>query len=287
MTSLLLAVAAGTGVHLLWTGGRAAAPMARTTRRPIPVELVVVLAVSGLLGIAVGWTLFGSPLPALGCGAAGVLLPWGSARRRRVERREAARDHWPQLLEEVRLGVTSLGRSIPQALFAAGRHAPDDMRRAFADAERVWSLSTDLAAALTVLRDRVDDPTADTIAETLLVAHEVGGVDIGTRLSHLAADRARDLANRRDARAQQAGARFARQAVLAVPLGMALVGLSIGRGREAYATATGQLAVLVALVLLAGCWVWSGTLLRLPDEPRVWTAPTSRTGRSQIVERAA
>jgi tight adherence protein B len=69
-----------------------------------------------------------------------------------------------------------------------------------------------------------------------------------------------------------AGVRFARRFVLLVPLGMAVAGLSIGTGRSAYETAGGQLAVAVGLLSVAGCWIWSGRLMRVPGEPRVFAA---------------
>ena len=64
--------------------------------------------------------------------------------------------------------------------------------------------------------------------------------------------------------------RFARWFVLIVPLGMALAGLSIGNGRDAYATGTGQLLVVMALLLIISCWVWAGRIMRLPVEERVF-----------------
>jgi tight adherence protein B len=66
------------------------------------------------------------------------------------------------------------------------------------------------------------------------------------------------------------GVRFARYFVLIVPFGMAVVGIGIGDGREAFVTATGQLAVLVAFAMMAGCCVWAGQLLKLPEEERVF-----------------
>ncbi|MEX2550460.1 MAG: hypothetical protein WD638_09550, partial [Nitriliruptoraceae bacterium] len=66
------------------------------------------------------------------------------------------------------------------------------------------------------------------------------------------------------------GVRFARSFVVLVPLGMALVGLNIGDGRAAFQTASGQAWVLVAFAMIAGCWIWAGRLLRLPEEDRVF-----------------
>src|SRR5690606_8070553 len=113
----------------------------------------------------------------------------------------------------------------------AARRAPEELRPAFAAAEREWLLSTDFARTGAVLKTRLADPTADAACETLLVAHEVGGSDLDQRLAALIEDRVQDAQGRKDARAKQAGARFARRFVLVVPAGMALAGMSIGTGR--------------------------------------------------------
>jgi tight adherence protein B len=174
------------------------------------------------------------------------------------------------MIEEIRVQTGSLGRSIPQALFEVGRRGPEELRPAFAAGEREWRITTDFARTVAVLKDRLADATADTTLETLLVAHEVGGSDLDRRLAALVEDRVQDAQGRKDARAKQAGVRFARWFVLAVPLGMTLAGLSIGTGRDAYRTSVGQLAVAAGLACVAACWAWAGRLLKLPEEERVF-----------------
>lgn len=71
--------------------------------------------------------------------------------------------------------------------------------------------------------------------------------------------------------AKLTGARFARRFVIGVPVGMALAGLTIGDGRAAFATPAGQAAVVVAVALIAICWVWAGRIMRVPVEQRVFT----------------
>jgi tight adherence protein B len=173
-------------------------------------------------------------------------------------------------LEELRLLIGSMGRSVPQALFEVGRRAPDQWRGAFEAAEREWLLTTDFARTTGILKQHLADATADVVCETLLVAHELGGSDIDGRLAELIDDRVLDLQGRKDAASRQAGVRFARRFVLLVPLGMALAGLAIGTGRSAYETAGGQIAVGVGLLAVVACWIWSGRLMRLPEEPRVF-----------------
>jgi tight adherence protein B len=123
---------------------------------------------------------------------------------------------------------------------------------------------------VSLLKSRLADATADATLETLLVAHELGGTTLDRRLEALSIDRQADVLGRKEAQAKQSGVRFARRFVLIVPLGMAVVGLQIGTGRDAYRSGGGQLAVAAALVLVVLCWGWAGRMLRLPTEARVF-----------------
>ncbi|GGI05611.1 type II secretion system F family protein [Egicoccus halophilus] len=290
--ALVLAVVAGYGAFLLYTAlalgwrglGLGPSPLGRRRRtgrlreflvqagleRLRPVELAAVMVVLFGVAAALGWAVYGGRLVPVAVGAIAASVPVWSARARRQARRELAREAWPRLIEEIRLHAVTLGRSIPQSLLTVGMRGPQEFRPAFAAAQREWQISTDFERTLDVLRTRLADPTADAVCETLLIAHDVGGTDVDRRLRALVADRVQDLQGRKDARAKQAGVRFARLFVLVVPLGMAFVGLSIGDGRAAYASDAGQALVLLAFAMIAGCWAWAGQLLRLPDEQRVF-----------------
>jgi tight adherence protein B len=296
--ALLLAVVAGYGVHLAftaatlgWTGlgpgprgdrhqaSRRRAQLRQRGRSWLaqaglgevgPVEFASVLGGLFVLGSAAGALVFGGLLPAAVLGALAASVPVATYRRRRAARIDHARDAWPRLIEEIRILTGSAGRSVPQALFEVGLAGPAELRPAFEAAHREWLLSTDFGRTLQVAKQRLADPTADATCETLLIAHELGGTDLDGRLEALAEDRRQDAQGRKDARAHQAGVRFARRFVLIVPLGMAVVGLSVGNGRSAYETAVGQLAVMAALGLVLACWLWSGRIMRLPDEQRVF-----------------
>jgi tight adherence protein B len=293
VTALLLSACAAISVHLLYSavvlgqrGLRSPAAWRSSSRRSrrrdwlvqaglaeMPVRelagAVVLLVTIGALG---AYAIFGGILPAVVTGAFAGTAPLVGYRARRRAQRAAALDAWPRLLEELRLLTSSLGRSIPQALFEVGHRAPPELRPAFAAAHREWLLSTDFHRTIRVLKSSLADPTADAACETLLVAHEVGGADLDRRLAALIEDRTQDAQGRKDARAKQAGARFARRFVLIVPTGMALAGMSVGTGRAAYQTPTGQTLVVIAILLVIGCWIWAGQIMRLPDEQRVFDA---------------
>lgn len=232
-------------------------------------EFVGVVTGVTLAAGVVGFLLFGGVAPGLAIALFGALIPIGSYRLRREHRIDEAREAWPQMIEEIRLRTASLGRSIPQALFEVGRRAPDSMQPAFADAHREWLLTTDFERTTAVLKDRLADPAADVVCETLLVAHELGGAELGQRLTALAEDRILDLQGRKDAVAKQAGVRLARRFVLVVPFGMALAGMQIGAGRSAFASPFGQAVALVAIGMVAICWLWAGRIMKLPEPQRV------------------
>jgi tight adherence protein B len=289
--ALSLAICAAAGTYLLYTsiafghrdlriGTRLTGPATRARRRDWLVQagladvrgrdvagVVAALALCGGLG---AFAVFGGLLPAIVTGLFAGSFPLVSYRARRLARRAAAMDAWPRLLEELRILTSSLGRSIPQSLFEAGRRAPAELRPAFQAAEREWLLSTDFERTIRVLKAALADPTADAACETLLVAHEVGGTDLDRRLEALIDDRIQDTQGRKDARAKQAGARFARRFVLIVPAGMALAGMSVGTGRSAYQSPMGQALVVVAIGLVILCWVWAGRIMVVPEEQRVF-----------------
>jgi tight adherence protein B len=235
------------------------------------VELAVAITACGLLGGLFGAVMFGSMSAAVVVGLGATVAPLSYYRTRRRRLLEQASEAWPQMLEELRMQTSSLGRPVPIALLDVGRRAPTQpMREAFEEAHRQWLLSTDFPSTVSVLKERLASATADSVCETLLVAHEVGGADLDRRLAALIEDRVIDLASRRDAQARQAGVKFARWFTLAVPVGMTLVGASIGDGRKSYATSGGQLGVLIAVVFTSLCWIWASRIMRLPEQDRVF-----------------
>jgi len=295
-----IVICGASGTWLLWTalalrweglrpgprgaGPRRRAPAARRLADALsragapgvqPAEVAATTALVVGVTAAGAYALFGGFLPPLAAAAFAAGTPLALYRSRHERRRAEAHDAWPRLIEEISLLTGSVGLSIPQALLDVGRRGPEPLRQAFAAAEREWRITTDFARTTTVLSEQLADPTADVVCETLLVAHEVGGSDLEARLAALAEDRADDLRHRKDARAAQAGVRFARRFVLAVPVGMALCGLSIGTGRRAYGTAVGQILVVLGIATVAACWAWAGRLLLLPSEERVFARPAS------------
>ncbi|HUF97148.1 MAG TPA: hypothetical protein VMM60_03390, partial [Ilumatobacter sp.] len=174
MIALVAALVAALGAHLLytsvtfgWTGCRLGPSRSTPQRRRrlavdewlvqagLPDvrrrEFVAVIVTLAAIGAMVGAFLFGSVLPAIALGFFAMSFPIASYRQRRQSRATAAVDAWPRMIEEIRILTTSVGRSVPQALFEVGQHAPDELRAAFDAAHREWLLSTDFRRTVSLL----------------------------------------------------------------------------------------------------------------------------------------
>ncbi len=267
----LLSTPGGAGIGARWLGSslRRAEPTAPRATAPL-LRDALAGAAAAIVGWVGAWTLFGGVVAPALVAVLGAAIPPCAAAQRRRRRAAGTWQAWPRLLAEIRILVAHRGQSIPAALFAAGMHAPDGMRHAFSEAARTWSLSTDFEVSLRVLKTSLADPTADAVCETLLAAHQIGGVRIDARLRALAEAAQAEVAARSDARAKQAGARFARSFVASVPAFMAVIGLSIGRGRQAYESSNGQLLVALSVLAVAGCWLWAGRIMAIPARKRVF-----------------
>jgi tight adherence protein B len=289
MRSVLAALLAGAGTYLMITPPPRRGGSDRSARRRLlnldrrarsalrqagletisPAQFALTVSAVGVLAAVATASLVGVGVGAAVVGVLAAASPIALWRGKRRAARRAAQECWPGLIEELRVRVGPMGRPIPQALLEVGLAGPVELRPAFEAAQREWALSTDFSRAVAVLKERLADPTADATCETLLVAHEVGG-DLDTRLEALADDRRRDLRDRKEAAAKQAGARLARWFVVVVPAGMAVAGLNVGDGRAAFRTPVGQVLVAVGVGLVVACWWWAGHIMRLPDEERVF-----------------
>src|SRR5690606_21357103 len=119
----------------------------------VPVRrLAGVVAVTGVAAASVAALVFGAAVPAAVVGLFAATLPVASWRHHRRARLAAAQEAWPRLIEEIRVLTGAGGRSVPQGLFEAAEHAPDELRPAFAEARRTWVLTTDLDRTIGVVK---------------------------------------------------------------------------------------------------------------------------------------
>lgn len=223
------------------------------------------------LGIAVflvmaavtrGWTV---PIP---FAAMVGYAPYALVKMRARARQTELRDLWPDVVDNLASSVRA-GLSLAEALTAIGQRGPETLRPPFRQFGEDYRATGRFNDCLDRLKRTLADPVGDRIIESLRIAREVGGSDLGRLLRTLSAFLREDARVRAEVEARQSwtvnGARVAVAAPWIVLAMMSLNPATI----EAYNSFTG-------LLVLAGggaaCIVAYRLMLRigrLPSEERV------------------
>ncbi len=189
--------------------------------------------------------------------------------RQRVHKRRAElREVWPDVVDNLASAVRA-GLSLPEALGQLGSRGPQSLRRhfrRFADDYRTSGRFTD---SLDALKDRLADPTGDRIVESLRVAREVGGSDLGRLLRTLSAFLRDELRVRTELETRQGW--VANAAKLAVAGPWILLALLSFRSSsiQAYQQPSGVMVLLVGAAVSVVAYRVMVRLGRLPEDERV------------------
>ena len=196
----LIGLVAGVGLLLIWRSG-SRAPQRRTgttgwTRRRNEMirqagiesvsaaqlaalqagaavfALVVVQVITGTLAVACCFAVFA------------LLAPVAIVRRMRQRRQLLLRDLWPEAIDNLASGIRA-GMSLPEGLSGLAERGPEPLRLAFGRFAGSYRATGRFAECLDALKADLADPIGDRVCETLRVAREVGGNDVGTVLRTL------------------------------------------------------------------------------------------------------
>jgi len=189
-------------------------------------------------------------------------------RMRARKRRSVMRELWPDVVDNIGSAVRA-GLALPEALSQLTLRGPVELRPAFANFAEDYRATGRFQECLDRLKERLSDPTADRLIESLRIAREVGGSDLGRLLRTLSAFLREDARTRAELETRQGWTvNAARLAVAAPWIVLAMLALK-GDSLSAYSAAAGWviLAIGAGLCLLAyRVMIWVG---RLPDEERV------------------
>jgi tight adherence protein B len=279
----LLGLLLGLGLLLIWRSG-SRAPQKRTDpRRPgrrqqllaaagltgINAAQLLALQVGlGLLALVVVLLTTGTVTVSLVFGLFGFLLPYAQVRRLAARRRADLREVWPEVVDNLASAVRA-GLSLPEALAALSTRGPEVLRPSFARFAAEYRSSGRFAACLDRLKDDLADPVGDRIVETLRVAREVGGSDLGRVLRTLATFLREDARARAELETRQGWVVQAARLAVAAPWVVLLLLATQSTTLAAYDSALGT-AILVGGG--AVCLVAYRLMLRigrLPEDVRV------------------
>jgi tight adherence protein B len=217
---------------------------------------LVVLGISRSVVIAVFLALVASAGP--------VLL----VRYRQRRRRDELRAVWPDTIDHLASGVRA-GLSLPEALAQIGAAGPAPLRdpfRRFADDYRV---SGQFGQSLDRLKQALADPVGDRVVESLRLAREVGGHDLGRLLRTLSTFLRDDARTRGELESRQSWTVNAARLAVAAPWVLLLLLSMRPAAVAAYDSPAGVFVLSLGAVISFVAYRIMMRIGRLPIEQRV------------------
>ncbi len=205
---------------------------------------------------------------ALAFGAMGAYLPVAVLRGRTRRRQREFAEVWPEAVDNLASAVRA-GMSLPEALAALSVRGPEPLREAFAGFALDYQVSGRFSESLDRLKARLADPVGDRVVESLRLAREVGGGDLGRLLRSLSGFLRDDARTRSELQSRQAwsvnGARLAVAAPWLVLLLLCFQPEVIHR----YATPAGVVVLVGGAATCALAYALMLRIGRLPTERRI------------------
>ena len=281
--SALLGVVLGVGVLLvaspvLWPGVRMPRQSAlgalwreRLTQagleRVTPGMLAAVSLVMGVAVASVAFALLPVPVLAVAAGAGALVLPSMLVVSRARARRRVARIAWPDVVDQLVSTVRS-GLALPEGVATLATSGPFLTRVAFAQFAREYRTTGNFGDGLDALKDRLADPVADRILETLRMSRDVGGGELATILRSLSSYLRAESAMRAEIEARQSWVMNAAKLGVAAPWVVLLMLATRPEAASAYATPGGTVLILVGLAVSVVAYRLMVAVARLPEERR-------------------
>ncbi|MGH9252587.1 MAG: type II secretion system F family protein, partial [Acidimicrobiales bacterium] len=205
---------------------------------------------------------------ALAFGAFAAYAPVALVRFRVRQRRNELRELWPDAVDNLASAVRA-GLSLPEALTQLGVRGPEPLRRPFLRFGEDYRASGRFHECLDLLKERLADPTGDRICESLRIAREVGGSDLGRLLRTLSSFLRDDARTRAELETRQSW--VVNSARLAVAAPWILLGLLSVRTESirAFNAPSGWVVLAVGGALCLVAYRLMLRLGRLPVEGRV------------------
>lgn len=283
MTGALLGLALGVGLLLIWRSGpRAPEPRAGRRgrgRRQVLLREAGLTGINGaqLLALQIGLGLVVFVIVLLSTttltvslvfAVFGFALPQLQVKRLALRRRTDLREVWPEVVDNLASAVRA-GLSLPEALAALSVRGPEALRPPFARFAAEYRSTGRFGPCLDRLKDDLADPVGDRIVETLRLAREVGGSDLGRVLRTLATFLREDARARAELETRQGWVVSAARLAVAAPWVVLLLLASQSTTLNAYDSPLGTAILLGGAAVCLVAYRLMLRIGRLPQDVRV------------------
>ena len=197
-----------------------------------------------------------------GFGLPAIIITWRARSRRR-----STRVLWPDVVDHLISAVRS-GLALPDAVVALAEVGPPGARDSFRDFERDYRATGNFGLCLDSLKDRLADPVADRILETLRMSREVGGTELTTVLRNLSSHLRQEAAIRSEVEGRQSWVVNSARLGAIAPWAILLLLAGRPEAAAAYNTPAGAVLIAAGAVITVLAYRVMLVLGRLPEDRR-------------------
>jgi tight adherence protein B len=196
------------------------------------------------------------------------VAPVAVVRRMRQRRQVALRELWPEAIDNLASAVRA-GMSLPEGVSGLALRGPEPLRPPFARFGAAYRASGRFAECLDSLKADLADPVGDRVCETLRVAREVGGSDLGTVLRTLSELLRVDARTRSELETRQGWTVNAARLAVAAPWAVLLMLGTQSQTLTSFDSSGGVMLLAIGGAVCLAAYRIMLRIGRLPEEPRV------------------
>lgn len=231
-------------------------------------RLLWIAAGIGIFVLLIVMAMTAVPAIAVAFGAITAYGPIAFVRSRARRRRSQLRDLWPDVVDHIASAVRA-GLALPESLSQLAIRGPEELRPAFAEFAHDYRATGRFHECLDALKARLSDPVADRLVESLRIAREVGGTDLGKLLRTLSTFLRDDARTRAELEARQSWTVNAARLAVAAPWIVLAMLATRGDSLAAYREPGGVVVLIIGTAVTFVAYRVMRRIGRLPVEVRV------------------
>lgn len=199
-----------------------------------------------------------------------LLIPVTFQRSRQARQARAISRSWPEVIDQLVSGIQS-GLSLHESVIALSMRGPESLRSEFAEVAEMHIHGESFEDSMAKLKEICQSAEADQICETLILARNLGGHDVGIVLRLLGNFFRENLALNDEIHAKHGWIKNAAVLAASAPWLLLMILATQPGTRATYATVEGLLVLCGGVVATVIAFLWMNLVGRIPEQIRIFS----------------